>query len=71
MTNQLYRTASGKSLDMGELALRNETVRAVGNLKVNARGDLLDDNGNVISSKNAQTAHEYNNQVQTPQQGTK
>jgi len=70
MTNQVYRTASGKSLDMGELALKNETVRAVGNLKVNARGDLLDDNGNVISSKTAQTAYEYNNQVQS-QQGTK
>ena len=48
MTKQVYKTARGKNIDMGALILQNENVRAVGNMKVNARGDLLDDKGQVI-----------------------
>ena len=54
MTNQVYRSAMGKKIDMGEMRLRNEQVRAVGNMKVNARGDQLDDSNRVINSKNKQ-----------------
>jgi len=43
MTKEVHRTANGKKVDMGSLRLRNENVRAVGNMKVNARGDLVDD----------------------------
>jgi len=32
-----FRTAMGKVVDMSALASRNEKVRAVGNMKVNAR----------------------------------
>jgi hypothetical protein len=35
MTKSLYKTAQGKSIDMGALRLQNEKVRAVGNMKVN------------------------------------
>ena len=32
-----HRSAMGKSVDMATLAAKNENVRAVGNMKVNAR----------------------------------
>lgn len=63
----IYKTAQGKTLDMRSLALKNETVRAVGNMNVNARGDQLDDNDKVIRTRNQQVAKQYKNQVQGPQ----
>lgn len=63
MTKQVYTTANGKAVDMGALRLKNEKVRAVGNMKVNARGDVVDDKGSVISSKTRQANQAYNNQV--------
>lgn len=43
-----YRTALGKVVDMSTLAAKNERTRAVGNMRVNARGDTIDSNGNII-----------------------
>lgn len=63
MTSKVYKTAQGKTVDMGRLALQNENVRAVGNMKVNARGDLVDDMNRVISKKNEQVQKQYNNQT--------
>lgn len=44
----MYRTAQGKRIDMSAIASQNETVRAVGNMKVNARGDTIDGFGKVV-----------------------
>jgi hypothetical protein len=66
MTKQIHRSANGKQVDMGSLRLRNENVRAVGNMKVNARGDLVDDKNQVITPKNQQVNQNYNKQVTTP-----
>ena len=63
MTKQVYTTANGKAVDMGALRLKNEKVRAVGNMKVNARGDVIDDKGGVLNSKTRQANQAYNNQV--------
>ena len=63
MTKQTYTTARGKTLDMGALILQNEQVRAVGNMNVNARGDLLDHHGNVLKTKPEQVNVQYNKQV--------
>lgn len=43
-----YRSALGKSIDMSSITSKNEHVRAVGNMKVNARGDTIDSQGRVI-----------------------
>lgn len=43
-----HRSALGRPVDMGQLAAKNESVRAVGNMKVNARGDTIDSHGKVI-----------------------
>ena len=40
-------TAKGKILDMGALATQHEKTRAVSNVPVNARGDIIDNRGNV------------------------
>ena len=63
MTKQVYKSANGKSVDMGSLALQNEMVRAVGNMKVNARGDLIDEQNRVISKKTDQVNKSYNQQT--------
>ena len=63
MTSKVYKTAQGKTVDMGRLALQNENVRAVGNMKVNARGDIVDDMNRVISKKTDQVQKQYNNQI--------
>lgn len=63
MTKQIYRTANGKVVDMGRLMLQNEQTRAVGNMGVNARGDMLDHENNVIATKNQQVQRQYDRQI--------
>ena len=66
MTRRQYRTAQGKIVDLGAIQLQNENVRAVGNMNVNARGDLIDSQGNSIDSRNRQLSRQYNRQVSSP-----
>jgi hypothetical protein len=63
MTKKIYKTSLGKTVDLGALILQNENVRAVGNMNVNARGDVLDSSDRVIDSKNNQIQRQ--NQRQT------
>jgi hypothetical protein len=60
MTKKVYRTAQGKIVDLGALEVQNEHVRAVGNMNVNARGDKLDADGNVISTRSQQVNRNLN-----------
>jgi hypothetical protein len=54
MTKKQYRSAMGKTVDMGSLLLQNESVRAVGNMGVNARGDVINSNNKIIEKKSRQ-----------------
>jgi hypothetical protein len=63
MTNEVYRSANGKTVDMGALRLQNEKIRAVGNMRVNARGDVIDDNNEVIRTRNEQVSKQYKKQI--------
>ena len=63
MTRKIYKSAMGKSIDMGSLLLQNEKVRAVGNMNVNARGDRLDSNNKIVEPKNQQVQRRYNKQT--------
>ena len=63
MTNEVYRSANGKTVDMGALRLQNEKVRAVGNMRVNARGDVINDNNEVIRTRNEQVSKQYKKQT--------
>ena len=41
------KTRRGKTLNMAQLAAQNETARAISNVPINARGDIIDNRGNV------------------------
>ena len=58
-----YRSAMGKNVDMGALLAKNENTRAVGNMKVNARGDTIDSQGRVIKPVTAKVNQSYANTV--------
>lgn len=63
MTRKVYRSAQGKMVDLGALQLQNENVRAVGNMAVNARGDIVDAWNRPIDSRNQQVAKQYHRQT--------
>jgi len=63
MTRKIYRTAQGKMVDLGRLQLQNENTRAVGNMKVNARGDRVDSLNRPIQSRNEQVDRQYQRQI--------
>ena len=46
-----YTSVRGKEIDMEKLSLRNEKTPAVGNMRVNARGDEIGDGGKVIKTR--------------------
>ena len=48
---RMYRTMQGRMVDIEKLRTANETVRAVGNMNVNARGDVLGPGGQITTSK--------------------
>jgi hypothetical protein len=55
----LHRSAQGKMIDMSTLAARNERTRAVGNMNVNARGDIIDSNNTVIKDNTKRVKTSY------------
>ena len=63
MTQKIYKSAMGKTVDLGALILENENTRAVGNMNVNARGDILDGNNQVIDAKPRQVQRQYKKQA--------
>lgn len=63
MSQRIYRSARGAKIDMGDLMLRNEDVRAVGNMGVNAKGDKIDNKGAVTKTRNQQVNKTYRKQI--------
>ena len=48
----------GKEIDLDKLRIRNETTLAVGNARMNARGDELGANGQIVR-KREEASTEY------------
>lgn len=46
-----YTSMQGKPIDMEKLTLRNELTPAIGNMKVNARGDELGPGGQILRTR--------------------
>ena len=63
MKQKTYRTAQGRVVDLGAMIAQNETVRAVGNMNVNARGDVIDNQGRVLSTRGEQVNRNLNRQT--------
>lgn len=49
---RVYKTTMGQSIDMDALKLANEKTTAVGNMRVNARGDILGAGKSVAIPRN-------------------
>jgi hypothetical protein len=54
----VHRTMQGKEIDLDKLRTKYENTLAVGNARMNARGDELGPGGKVIK-KREDTANEY------------
>jgi hypothetical protein len=54
-----HRSAQGKIIDMTALAAKNERVRAVGNMKANARGDIIDSSGKIVVPVTQKVSAQY------------
>ena len=61
------KSAMGRTVDMSALMNKNEKVRAVGNMNVNARGDVVDSNNKVIQDNTKRVKKVYNRTVKTAQ----
>jgi hypothetical protein len=56
---KVHTTMRGKELDMEKLSLRNELTPAVGNVRVNARGDEIGEGGKIVKTKEQILAEYY------------
>ena len=50
----------GRMVDIDKLRSANEAVRAVGNMSVNARGDVVGSNGKILQKKESVMKAYYN-----------
>ena len=55
-----YKTMQGKTVDMDMLRQRHELTPAVGNAKVNARGDQLGPGGEIVRKREEMVKEYYN-----------
>jgi hypothetical protein len=51
MVKKLYKTMQGKEIDLDALMTKNETITAVGNVRINARGDELGPGGKLLRKR--------------------
>lgn len=48
---KVHRTMQGKDIDLDQLRIKNEMTIAVGNARVNARGDEVGPGGKIIRKR--------------------
>ena len=65
----MQRSAMGKAVDMSAIVTRNEKVRAVGNMGVNARGDVIDSHGKIVQNNTNRVKDSYNNTLDESNNG--
>jgi hypothetical protein len=59
----VFRTALGKTVDMSAVVTKNEKVRAVGNMNVNARGDVINNNNEVVNDSTQRVKASYSKMI--------
>ncbi len=64
-----YKTAQGKVINMDNLRLQHENEKAVGNMGVNARGDRVDQHGNITRSRAEVMQDHYSKPNQSNRKG--
>lgn len=63
---KVYKTMTGKQIDMDLLRQKNELTPAVGNAKVNARGDELGPGGQIVRKREEVLKDYYQNSAGMP-----
>lgn len=58
---RIYRSMQGKIVDMELLASKHELAPAIGNIRVNARGDELGPGGKIVRKREEIMAEYYDN----------
>jgi hypothetical protein len=58
---KIYTSVRGKEIDMERLSLKHETEPAVGNARMNARGDELGAGGKIVKTREQILQDYYNN----------
>jgi hypothetical protein len=78
MSKRVYKTANGKVVNIDAILAQNEESIAVGNMKVNARGDELGPGGRIERTRDKVMADYYklntpiaSDFVPTPREATK
>lgn len=69
MAGKTYRTVRGRQVNMDELIARNEKTPAVGNMRVNARGDEIKPDGTIVRTRNQIMAEYHKLHTNIPQDG--
>lgn len=59
MPTGVYKTALGQTINMDQLRLKNETLKAVGNMNANSRGDIVNTSGRIVQSRNQRMHEQY------------
>jgi hypothetical protein len=59
MSKRVYRTGNGKSINIDALISQNEESIAIGNMRVNARGDELGPGGRIERTRDKVMADYY------------
>lgn len=59
MTRKVYRSMMGKIVDMDLLTKANELTPAIGNAKMNARGDEIGPGGRIVKRRDEVVAEYY------------
>jgi hypothetical protein len=67
---KIYTSVRGKEIDMEKLSLRHETEPAVGNIKVNARGDEIGQGGQIVRTREEILADYYKNNPRAVKEDT-
>lgn len=65
---KVYRTMQGKMVDMEKLISQHELMPAIGNVKVNARGDELGPGGTIIKKREQVVAEYYEKYPTAPKE---
>jgi hypothetical protein len=68
---KVYTSMKGKEIDMEKLMLKNELTPAVGNAKVNARGDELGAGGKILRTKEEILQDHYKNNPRAAREESK
>jgi len=65
---KIYKTMQGKTIDFDSLRLSNELAPAVGNMKVNARGDEILPNGTIVKTRDEIFSEDTKKEIKNSQE---